>query len=110
MGNAASTEYWGDQIPREEEYGPDHRLTIRAVKLFTDGMHIWLGLIIVTDADGGLGALGSWGAALLEPYSDRPDFSGIMRTSPETLEKVATRLWNDGFQVVCLYVCSTDEH
>jgi hypothetical protein len=33
-----------------------------------------------------------------------------MRTSPETLEKVATRLWNNGFQVVCLYVCSADEH
>lgn len=28
------------------------------------------------------GALGSWGAALLEPYSDRPDEYGTMR-SPE---------------------------
>lgn len=24
------------------------------------------------------GALGSWGAALLEPYSDKPDTSGTM--------------------------------
>jgi predicted amidohydrolase YtcJ len=47
-----------------------------------------------------LGALGSFGAALLEPYSDRPDYSGILRTSPESLEKLVQQFWKDDFQVV----------
>lgn len=29
------------------------------------------------------GALGSWGAAMLEPYSDRPEETGIMVTPEE---------------------------
>jgi hypothetical protein len=37
MGNVASNEYWGHQIPREHDYGKDRRLTIRSVKMFTDG-------------------------------------------------------------------------
>lgn len=32
------------------------------------------------------GALGSWGAALLEPYSDRPDEYGTMRSPEEVWE------------------------
>ncbi|CAG8474368.1 9416_t:CDS:10 [Diversispora eburnea] len=42
--------YCGDQVERIDEFG-EGRLTVRSVKLFMDG------------------ALGSWGAALLEPYS-----------------------------------------
>ena len=34
------------------------------------------------------GALGSWGAALLEPYSDRPDSKGSMLASSEHLSKL----------------------
>jgi hypothetical protein len=32
------------------------------------------------------GALGSWGAALLEPYSDKPDEYGTMRSPEEVWE------------------------
>jgi hypothetical protein len=39
MGNVVSKEYWGHQIPQEHEYGKDRRLTIRSVKMFTDGKH-----------------------------------------------------------------------
>lgn len=46
------------------------------------------------------GALGSWGAALLAPYTDKPDTSGILVTSPTVLEGLAKRFWDDGFQVV----------
>jgi hypothetical protein len=44
MGNVASKEYWGRQIPQEHEYGKDRRLTIRSVKMFTDGKHTHLPL------------------------------------------------------------------
>lgn len=37
MGFVESDGYWGDQIKRFENYGPARRLTLRAVKLFTDG-------------------------------------------------------------------------
>jgi predicted amidohydrolase YtcJ len=47
-----------------------------------------------------LGALGSWGAALLAPYSDRSDYAGIMRISPRALEKLVDQFWEDGFQTV----------
>lgn len=61
-------------------YGND-TLTVRSVKLFADG------------------ALGSRGAALLAPYSDKPDQSGLLFMSPsEMQEKVATAL-KAGYQV-----------
>ena len=54
------------------------------------------------------GALGSWGAALLEPYSDRPDSKGSMLASSEHLSKLVHRYHDDGWQVVChlLFCCS----
>lgn len=57
------------------------RLTIRSVKLYVDG------------------ALGSRGAALLSPYRDDPANTGLVRTSPDQLEAVATRAAAAGFQV-----------
>jgi len=57
------------------------RLTVRAVKLYADG------------------ALGSRGAALLEPYSDRKDHSGLLVTRPRRLREVALRAARAGFQV-----------
>ena len=51
-------------LKRGPEIDPHHQLTIRSFKLFADG------------------ALGSRGAALLEPYSDAPQTKGVM-TSPE---------------------------
>jgi hypothetical protein len=56
-------------------------LTIRAVKLVADG------------------AMGSRGAALLEPYSDDPGNSGFFTTPPETVAETAAYALTHGFQV-----------
>ncbi|PPQ66160.1 hypothetical protein CVT26_010883 [Gymnopilus dilepis] len=72
MGNVASDEYWGNQIPRLTDYGKDKRLNLRA--------------------------LGSWGAALLEPYSDKPETSGLMLRSKEVLKELVLQFWKDGWQ------------
>ncbi|KAF8714228.1 hypothetical protein AX14_012868 [Amanita brunnescens Koide BX004] len=73
--------YWGDKISRVINHGKHGRLNLRSVKLFSDG------------------ALGSWGAALLEPYSDKPDFKGFMLASSEHLSKLVHRYHEDGWQV-----------
>jgi predicted amidohydrolase YtcJ len=59
----------------------DGRLWIRAIKLYADG------------------ALGSRGAALLDPYSDDPNNIGLLRTAPAHIQDVATRALRAGFQV-----------
>jgi predicted amidohydrolase YtcJ len=58
-----------------------HFLTIRSVKLNCDG------------------ALGSRGAWLLEPYTDRPDFYGMATYSMDTVLKVSQSALQAGFQV-----------
>ena len=55
--------------------------TIRSVKIYTDG------------------ALGSRGAAMLEPYTDRPDHSGLLLTSAEQLRSLFSRAITADFQV-----------
>ncbi len=57
------------------------RLTIRSVKLIADG------------------ALGSRGAALLEPYSDRPDWRGLTILSEEDVYNIADRALSAGYQL-----------
>ncbi|HEY3219629.1 MAG TPA: amidohydrolase [Gemmatimonadales bacterium] len=57
------------------------RLWIRAIKLVADG------------------ALGSRGAALLEPYNDDPGNTGLITTPPERIRSVAVRALKAGFQV-----------
>ena len=59
----------------------DGRLWVRAIKLVADG------------------ALGSRGAALLEPYSDDPGNTGLITTTPERIKSVAVRALKAGFQV-----------
>lgn len=60
---------------------PDGRFTARSVKLFADG------------------ALGSWGSAMLEPYSDHPWTSGSLLINGSSLANIA-KLWAaHGFQV-----------
>ena len=59
----------------------DGRLWIRAIKITADG------------------ALGSRGAALLEPYSDDAGNAGLLTTPPERIKSVATRALKAGFQV-----------
>lgn len=70
--------------PQLHQFGLDGRLDMRSIKIMTDG------------------ALGSWGAALLEPYSDDPTTSGIMRYDEEILEKLVQNWWNAGWGIVSL--------
>ncbi len=58
----------------------DGRISVRAIKLFVDG------------------ALGSRGAALLEPYDDDPSNTGLLRTTQAHVEDVATLALRAGFQ------------
>jgi predicted amidohydrolase YtcJ len=59
----------------------DNHLWISSIKLYADG------------------ALGSRGAALLEPYTDDPKNSGLLITAPAHIQDVATRALRAGFQV-----------
>lgn len=59
----------------------DHYFKIRSVKLFADG------------------ALGSRGAALLEPYSDDPSNRGLLLKSTDELYQVTKPALEAGFQV-----------
>jgi predicted amidohydrolase YtcJ len=65
--------------------GPDidsmNWVTVRAIKLNCDG------------------ALGSRGAWLLEPYSDRPDFSGMATLPMDTVLKISREALKAGYQV-----------
>ncbi|KDQ54470.1 hypothetical protein JAAARDRAFT_38139 [Jaapia argillacea MUCL 33604] len=67
--------------PRLINWGKHGRLNIRSVKMFFDG------------------ALGSWGAALLSPYTDKPDTSGILIVDPKKMRKDVRKVWGEGWQV-----------
>lgn len=45
------------------------------------------------------GALGSRGACLLHPYSDKKNWSGFMLTSKSNVEKIAEKLFNSNMQL-----------
>jgi predicted amidohydrolase YtcJ len=45
------------------------------------------------------GALGSWGAYLRQPYSDKPDTSGIQMYTQDQLNNAVSNLSKQGFQV-----------
>jgi len=70
---------WREFLERGPEIGD--RLTVRSIKLMADG------------------ALGSRGAALLQPYSDDPGNSGLLMLKPEDIERVAREALKRGFQV-----------
>ncbi|KAK4159342.1 amidohydrolase 3 [Cladorrhinum sp. PSN259] len=59
----------------------DGTLKVRSVKLFADG------------------ALGSWGSAMLEPYSDKPETSGSLLVNASTLTTLARQWSKVGYQV-----------
>lgn len=59
----------------------DGRLWIRSIKMYADG------------------ALGSRGAALLDPYADDAKNTGLLRTTADHLREVSTRALQHGFQV-----------
>jgi predicted amidohydrolase YtcJ len=69
---------WFKKGPEIDSTG---RLTIRSVKLNCDG------------------ALGSRGAWLLDPYSDRPDFYGMATLPMDTVLKTSNEALKAGFQV-----------
>ena len=78
LGGASLAREWFSSGP---EIDKDHFLTIRSVKLSCDG------------------ALGSRGAWLLEPYSDRPDFYGMATISMDTVLAISRDALKYGFQV-----------
>lgn len=59
----------------------DDRYALRAVKLYSDG------------------ALGSRGAALLQPYSDAPHSKGLMFSSNNEMQAMVQKAANKGYQV-----------
>jgi predicted amidohydrolase YtcJ len=65
------------------ERGPyqNDQLTVRSFKIFGDG------------------ALGSRGAALLEPYHDSPEEQGFLLQTKEELESVSREIYQHGFQL-----------
>lgn len=63
-----------------QNYG-DGRLVVRSVKTFIDG------------------ALGSRGAAFIEPYSDRTESTGLLMQTAEELEALAEKCLRAGFQL-----------
>jgi predicted amidohydrolase YtcJ len=70
-----------DWFKKGPEIDSDNLLTIRSIKLNCDG------------------ALGSRGAWLMEPYTDRPDFSGMATLSMDTVLKISREGLKYGFQV-----------
>ncbi|HEX6573989.1 MAG TPA: amidohydrolase [Gemmatimonadaceae bacterium] len=65
--------------PRSALY--DGRIWVRSIKLYADG------------------ALGSRGAALLAPYSDDHNNTGLLLTPPAVIQRIATQALRYGFQV-----------
>jgi predicted amidohydrolase YtcJ len=68
-------------IKKGPEIDSSNRLTIRSIKLYCDG------------------ALGSRGAWLLEPYTDRPDFYGMATISMDSVLSTSRKALKAGFQV-----------
>jgi predicted amidohydrolase YtcJ len=77
--DSAAIEHYFQRGPQNALY--DSHLWIRAIKLYADG------------------ALGSRGAALLDPYTDDPKNNGLLKSTPEHLRDVSTRALQHGFQV-----------
>lgn len=68
-------------LERGPKVDPNHRLTVRAFKLFADG------------------ALGSRGAALLDSYNDSPGTKGVVTTSGAEIYSLTRNSLQRGFQV-----------
>jgi len=77
--DAVALDHWFTRGPQSGLYGG--MLWIRSVKLYVDG------------------AMGSRGAALLEPYSDDPKNTGLFVSPPAHIQEVAIRALKAGFQV-----------
>lgn len=94
-------------LAREGRYNLRNYVMIRANDSILDGFmrrgpqnglfngRLWIRAIKIS-ADG---ALGSRGAALLEPYSDEPGNTGLITAAPERIRSVSVRALRAGFQV-----------
>lgn len=71
----------GEVLDRGPEIRRGGTLTVRAIKLYADG------------------ALGSRGAALLEPYSDDPGNTGLLMVEEDSLAAFTENALRHGFQV-----------
>jgi len=65
MVHVESDEYWGNRFPRLINYGIGERLNFRSIKLIADGA--FAHCLKTRNMKLVSGALGSFGAALLEP-------------------------------------------
>ena len=81
MLDGADPKLIDEWLKRGPEIDPQHRLTIRSVKVFADG------------------ALGSRGAALFEPYTDAPNTRGMTTTPEAGIYEMTRRCLGRGFQV-----------
>jgi predicted amidohydrolase YtcJ len=81
MIDADEPDFARSQLRRGPSIGPDHLLDVRGIKLYADG------------------ALGSRGAALIDPYADEPSNKGLLVTSREELLAWTTAAFENGFQV-----------
>ena len=77
--DSGDVEYYTKLGPRSDLY--NGRLWVRAIKMYADG------------------ALGSRGAAMLEPYSDDPGNVGLLLTPQKELQRIADLALRKGFQV-----------
>jgi len=68
-------------------------------KYFTGGGYVTERLMVKGVKVYGDGALGSRGACLIQPYSDKPDWSGFLLSSPAHFDSVAAKLINTDFQM-----------
>ena len=77
--DAPTVDAWFKRGPLMDAYNGS--LWVRSIKLYSDG------------------ALGSRGAALLEPYSDDAKNIGLLVSAPAHIQDVATRALKAGFQI-----------
>ncbi|KAI9019768.1 amidohydrolase 3 [Hyaloraphidium curvatum] len=72
--------YCGDDFDQLDGYA-DGKLTLKSVKLFLDG------------------ALGSWGAAMFEPYADQANSTGLVQIEPDAFTELVWEWVRNGWQV-----------
>jgi predicted amidohydrolase YtcJ len=78
-GDSADVTHYFAVGPRSALY--DGHIWVRAIKLYADG------------------ALGSRGAAMLAPYADDPNNTGLLVTPPAEIQRIAIEALKHGFQV-----------
>ncbi len=96
-----------EELARENRYGLRNYVMLRGddstlaryfrlgPQLGLHGGRLWVRSIKIS-ADG---ALGSRGAALLEPYADEPGNTGLLTADPERIRRVAVLALRGGFQL-----------